>query len=655
MAGQFQKRYRLGEFEIEPDKRLIKRKNKTVHLAHKPFAVLIYLIENRERVVPREELLETFWEGCDVYDVNLSKCVGAIRKALGERRDSSRFIETRWAEGYRYIGPLEIIECEPLVETQTLKAKSIVSANEETYKIVKDSVVAQCEIPTSSHELPEQIKTSRPMLIGIFGALLLLMVFGVALISYRSSSSPTKAPEVPVRSIAVLPLKNLSGDSANEYFSDGLTESLITALSRIGELKVVSRSSVFRFKGKDITPEEAGKTLGVTAVLEGSVRRENDTVQTTVRLVSVEDGSIIWASESNRRSLGDIFVLQDEIARNIAAGLRVKLSGKSEAQFSKHYTENVDAYEHYMKGRYFWNKRTEEGFRKAIGHFERAIELEPTYAMAHVGLADCYNMLSGYDYMPPVDAAPKAKAAAMKALEIDNTLAEAYTSLAYTKFFYDWDWLGVEKEFKRAIESNPNYAEAHHWYALYLAMMKRFDEAMSEMKHAQELDPLSLIVNTNIGWIHYMARRYDEAIATYQKTLEMDPTFPAAHNKLGWAYQQKKMFKEASAEFQKVFALTGNEITRHTLFGPLYAVSGKPGEAMKSIAALKELSKQKYIPPHSVALIYIGLKEKDQAFIWLDRAYNDKGWYLAYLKVDPMLDDLRSDPRFQDLLRSLSF
>jgi tetratricopeptide (TPR) repeat protein len=369
----------------------------------------------------------------------------------------------------------------------------------------------------------------------------------------------------------------------------------------------------------------------------------------------VEDGSIIWASESNRRSLGDIFVLQDEIARNIAAGLRVKLSGKSEAQFSKHYTENVDAYEHYMKGRYFWNKRTEEGFRKAIGHFERAIELEPTYAMAHVGLADCYNMLSGYDYMPPVDAAPKAKAAAMKALEIDNTLAEAYTSLAYTKFFYDWDWLGVEKEFKRAIESNPNYAEAHHWYALYLAMMKRFDEAMSEMKHAQELDPLSLIVNTNIGWIHYMARRYDEAIATYQKTLEMDPTFPAAHNKLGWAYQQKKMFKEASAEFQKVFALTGNEITRHTLFGPLYAVSGKPGEAMKSIAALKELSKQKYIPPHSVALIYIGLKEKDQAFIWLDRAYNDKGWYPAYLKVDPMLDDLRSDPRFQDLLRSLSF
>jgi TolB-like protein/DNA-binding winged helix-turn-helix (wHTH) protein/Tfp pilus assembly protein PilF len=658
MAEQFQKRYRLGEFEIDVDKRLLKRKNKAVHLAHKPFDVLLYLIENRDRLVKRDELLEHFWDGCDVYDVNLSKCVGAIRKALGERHDSSRFIETRWAEGYRYIGPLdeEAMASLPLTDTQQSNANniSVTESRPENFAADKTSALPVETLgaePVSFTERLRQIKTSRPVLFGIFGALVLLLISGATLMIYRFPSRPTE--KTPVRSVAVLPLKNLSGDQANEYFSDGLTESLITALSKIDGLKVISRSSVFRFKGKDVAPEEVGKILGVAAVLEGSIKRDNDYLQATVRLVSVEDGSVLWASEVYERSIGDIFALQDEIARNIAAGLRVRLSGVSEARLAKRYTDNVEAYQLYLKGRYFWNKRTIENLKKSTEYYEQAIAKDPKYALAYTGLADCYQLLAEYDATTPKEGFTKARAAATKALEIDDQLAEAHTSLAYTLSFYEWDWASAEKEFKRALELNPNYITAHQWYSEYLVAMGRFDEALDENKRALQLDPTSLIVNIDLISYYYMTRQFDLAIQHSHKVIEMDPNFAYGYVFLSFSLGQKGMKQEAAEAYIKSVELFGEVREAEELRKTLTRI-GVKAMWLRRLEQVDTSAKRETFSAQWRALFYIWIGDKDKALDWLDRALERRDRWIINMKYSPEMDSLRSEPRFQDLLRRIN-
>ncbi len=461
---------------------------------------------------------------------------------------------------------------------------------------------------------------------------------------------------VAVRSIAVLPFKPLGAKNGDEYLGLGLADALITRLSNIGQIVVRPTSSVRKYTGLEQDPVAVGRALRVESVLDGSLRRSGERIRVTVQLVSVRDGVPLWADRFDEK-FTDIFVVEDSISERVAAALMLKLTGEDKKRLTKRYTENIEAFQLYLKGRYYWNKRTGQGLKKGIEYFQQAIEKDPTYALAYAGLADCYNLLSLYGVFPPKETMPRAKAAAMRALEIDNTLAEAHTSLAYAKLYYDWDWAGAKREFLRALELNPNYATAHHWYHEYLTAMGWFEESHAEILQAQELDPLSLIISTDVGWGLYYARRYDQAIEQLRKTIEMDPTFAVAHFILGLCYGQKGLFKESAAEIQKAIAILGDNPLALAVgvLGHAYAVSGKKDRALKVFEQLKDLSKRCYVPAYSLAIIYTGLGQKDQALKWLRKAYEERYDRLIYLKVEPMFDSLRSDPRFKDLLRRIGF
>jgi eukaryotic-like serine/threonine-protein kinase len=457
-----------------------------------------------------------------------------------------------------------------------------------------------------------------------------------------------------IDSVAVLPFVNASADPNTEYLSDGITESLINNLTQLRGLRVMARSTVFRFKGKDADPQKIGRDLQVRAVLTGRLLQRGDTLIVRTELLDVEKGSQLWGAQYNRK-LADVLAVQDDIAREISQNLRLHLTGDEEKRLAKSYTANPEAYQDYLKGRYWWNRRTEGGLNKGIDYFQQAIAKDPTYALAYAGLADCYIVLPSYANVPPKDAFPKAKEAALKALQLDETLAEAHTSLAYVKTQYDWDWSGGEREFQRAIELNPAYATAHQWYGLTLCQMGRLEEGITEEKRALELDPLSLVINRELGRAFYLARQYDQAIEQLRRTLEMDPNFVLAHASLGWAYVQKSMNKEGIAECEKELAISPGNPWALSGLGYAYAVTGRRAEAQKVLDKLSELSKQRYVPARFMAMIYGGLGEKDKAFELLEKSYEDRSLEIgAGIKLDPVYDPLRSDPRFQDLLRRMN-
>ncbi len=450
--------------------------------------------------------------------------------------------------------------------------------------------------------------------------------------------------------IAVLPLTNISPDAKDEYFTDGLTEELISCLSKIGGLRVIARTSIMQYKGATKSVSEIGRELNVGTVLEGSVRKSMDKLRITVQLINVHNQEHIWSQDYDRE-LKDIFAIQSEVAQRVAQAMKVQLLEGEKEQIEKKTTDNLDAFTLYLKGRYYWNKRTVEGMRKAIEHFQETIELDPTYALAYAGLSDSFALLGdvGVAAVPPKEAFSRAKVAATKALRIDGTLAEAHTSLAHMEM-HDFRWADAEKEFKRAIELNPNYATAHHWYALSFALKERSNESIAAIKRAQELDPVSLAINTDVGVVYYYARQYDQAIAQYQKTLDLDPSFSRAYVALGSAYAQKALYEEAIAMFQKAITVSGDS-TKKAALGRAYALAGKKDETLEVIAELKELSKRSYISPYSLALIYAGIRDKDEAFDWLQKAYEECDGNMIFIKVDPWLDSLRSDPRFTVFLK----
>jgi TolB-like protein/Tfp pilus assembly protein PilF len=443
---------------------------------------------------------------------------------------------------------------------------------------------------------------------------------------------------------------NASNDPNTEYLSDGITESIINSLSQLPNLKVMARTTVFRYKGQSSDPQKVGRDLGVEAVLTGKVLHRGDTLIAQVDLVNVSDGSELWGQQYK---LSDALAVQEEIAMEISANLRLKLSGEQQSRVTKHYTENPEAYQLYLKGRFYWNKRTGEALKKAIEYFNQAIEKDPTYALAYAGLADAYVLSSFLSTDSPQEAFAKAKAAAKKALELDETLAEAHTSLASALSLYDWNFPESNREFQRAIELNPNYATAHHWYGgTNLAALGRVDEAIAEMKRAQELDPLSLIINADLGEAYFEARQYDRSIEQLRKTVEMDQSFYYAHYHLGMAYEMKGSLSDAITEYYKARQLDDDPRVLAFL-GHAFAASGKRDDALKTLEQLKEISRQRYVQAYSFAIIYAGLGEKDKAFQWLERSYQEHAPRMIRLKVDPFLDNLRSDPRFDDLLRRI--
>ncbi|OLD26035.1 MAG: hypothetical protein AUJ04_06700 [Acidobacteria bacterium 13_1_40CM_3_55_6] len=433
-----------------------------------------------------------------------------------------------------------------------------------------------------------------------------------------------------------------------------MAESLIYRLSQLPNLKVSPPSSVFHYKGREIDPVKVGQELGVSAVLSGRIVQRGDSFTISAELVDVRYNKLLWGEQYDRK-MSDLLQTQREIAREIVEKLKLKVS-REEKGLAKHYTENNEAYQLYLKGRFYWNKRTEDGMQKSLEYFQQAIERDPNFALAYSGLADTYDLLAAPDAiggMPPNEAMPKAKAAALKALEIDDTLAEAHVSLAHVNYYYDRNWAAAEREYKRALELNPNYPTAHQWYAVYLMSAGRFAEALAQTRRAQELDPFSLPINMTPGWVLLNARQYDQSIEQLRKTLEMDPHFILTHHRLGLVYEQKGKYDEAIAEFREVINLSAGKPLGITALAHAYALAGKRAEAQKTLVESQEISKQRYVSSAAIALIYAALGDKDQAFTWLEKADKERDGTLARLKVDPRFDSLRSDPRFADLERRI--
>jgi eukaryotic-like serine/threonine-protein kinase len=468
-----------------------------------------------------------------------------------------------------------------------------------------------------------------------------------------SASLPSRRSTRAITSLAVLPFENAAADPEAEYLSDGITESLINILAQLPKLHVMARSTVFRYKGQAIDPQAVGRELNVRAVLTGRVSQRGDTLSIATELVDVANGWQLWGEQYHRKR-ADLLAVQDAMAREIAGRLRLRLTGEEKKRLARRYTRNTDAYHCYLKGRYYWNKRTPEDLKRGIEFFNQAIEKDPHYTLAYAGLADSYYLLAGTAFaaLAPGEAFPKAKAAALKALELDDSLAEAHTSLA-TILVNEWDWGGAAKEFERSIELNPGYATARHWYAFYLTALGRLDEAIREGQRAQELDPLSVIINRDLGLIYYYARKPDRAIEQYCKSLELDPNFALTHQALGRAYLLKGMREDALAALRLAAALSSDSVAMCAALAHALAETGSVVEARKILADLIERSRRSYVSPTNIAVVYAGLGENDEAMECLEKALAEHNAGLMMLKVHPVFDPLRSDPRYQDLLRRI--
>jgi len=482
-------------------------------------------------------------------------------------------------------------------------------------------------------------------------------LLALALDAQRQKADAEVSTDPPVtaraRSIAVLPFLNLSADPDNEYFCDGLAEELLNALTKIKQLFVVARASAFSFKGRDVDVREIGRRLNIDTILEGSVQKADNRLRVSVQLINADNGFQLWSERFDRR-MTDLFALQDEITLAIVGQLKVELLEKERLALLVRHPDDLEAYNLYLKGRYYWAQRP-QGINKAIEHFQLAIDKNPSSALARAGLADCYVTLGSWENgtLPPVEAMAKAKAAASRALELDGWLAEAHATLAYRTTHYDWDWTSAEAQYKRALELNPNYAVSHHWYSHYLTAMGRTEESLVASKRCLELDPLDLVINIHMAWHHQFARQYEEAVEQCWKTNELHPNSFWPPYFFGMAYQQQGKIAAAAAEYQQAIQMSGSVTFTTAALGHLYASSGRSAEASVIYNELRVRAQNTYVPAYDLALVCVGLGATDQAFEWLDRAYEERCGWLTYLKVEPRMDTLRSDSRFNDLLRRL--
>jgi eukaryotic-like serine/threonine-protein kinase len=535
-----------------------------------------------------------------------------------------------------------------LEKDRRLRYQSAAELRADLGRVKRDTESARVSAAVMAQ--PARSRWRLPAILVTAGCVLLVMLLAMAPRLWRQLRERSSA--AGIHSVAVLPFANAGADPNIEYLADGVTEGIISSLSRVPELRVMARSTVFSYKGKETNAQKVGQELNVDAVLTGRVAQRGDTLTIQTDLVNVADGSELWGQQYNRR-VADLLNVQEDISKEIYDNLRPRLTGQSTPQLNKHYTDNPEAYQLYLQGLYYRNKWTEVGFSKAIDYFKQAAERDPNYALAYAGLADAYNFLGDSGYVAPKQVRENAKLAATQALKIDDTLPEAHISLALVREEYDWDWPGAETEFKRALELDPNSATAHQWYGNFLIRLGRLAEARAELKKAVELDPLSLPINAGVGQQLYFARQYEPAIQQLKKTLELDPNFVLAQRALESAYAQSGMYSEAIAERQRLLTLSGNPDLAVAI-GEDYRKSGYAGVLQGSLEGLKEVSKERYVPPYNVAQIYARLEDKQQTLAWLEQALKERDTQLTYMKVEPAFDQIRSDPRFQQLLQRLA-
>lgn len=639
--------YEFGPFCLDASERVLLRDGQPVPVTPKVFEILLTLVENSGRLVEKDELMKKVWPDSFVEDSNLTFNISVLRKALARDAGEQPFIETVPRRGYRFIAPVrEIAKEQPETLLQEQTGATVILEEDLSTDGQEEMRGA---LPASASESQDKRKNSLFTLPVIaFGAL--LIVLALALFYMRNAGEDNQNSGKAIRSIAVLPFKPLSHDGADDYLGLGLADTIITRLSSLNRIVVRPTSTVRKYADSSLDPVQAGRELKVESVLEGSLQRSGDRIRLSLRLVNVEDGRPVWANTFDEH-MTDLFKVQDSISERVATALALTLTGEEQKLLTRKYTQDTEAYHLYIKGRFYWNKRTPEGMKRAIEHFEKAIQKDADYALAYAGLADAYSMPE-YTGLPPQESYQKAQSAAAKAVEIDDTLAEAHTSLAYVAMRHRWDWPQSEKELKRALAINPGYARAHHLYAIYLELMGRSEEALAEAKRAQDLDPLSPAISESYGSRLLNARKYDQAIEELRNTLDMEPSFVSPYLSLGQAYLQKGMHAEALMVYQRFMEIENSPWGLGGL-GYAYAVSGRRREAQKIIAQLQEQSIGDYFPREEIARVYIGLGDKNTAMVWLEKAYQARSDHLVFIKADPAWDDLRSDPRFLHLLNRI--
>jgi TolB-like protein/DNA-binding winged helix-turn-helix (wHTH) protein/Tfp pilus assembly protein PilF len=648
---------RFGVFEADLDAGELRKHGLRLKLSDQPFQILAMLLARPAEIVSREELRELLWPSDTFvdFDHGLNNAVMKLREVLGDSSEHPRFIETLPRRGYRFIAPVEL--------------KNAVSSVPAPAQALGGQFAAPTQIGVAE-PVPKNSGLFRKVMEGQrhghfalprIAALVAAVLAGSALISgitvhYVRGVNASKGKASPSTSLVVLPLENLSGDKEQDYFADGMTDDLIANLAKIRSLRVISRSTAMAYKGTHKPLPQIASELNADAVVEGTVMRVGNRVRITAELVQVSTDRHLWA-DTYESQIGDVLTLQNRVSSAIVDEIRINLTPEDKERLARNPSVSPEAYEEYLKGRYYWNKRSGDGFAKAIQYFENATRKDPQYALAYAGLADCYGIIGAtiYGSVPAAEAAPKAKAAAIRALQIDPSLAEAQTSLATAKFNYDWDWTGAAEGFKKAIQLDPTYATAYQRYSLYSIAMGRFDDSLDQIKKARDLEPLSISINASLGWRLYLAREYDRSIAQLRDTLEMDPSYEWAHLTLGQAYEQKGQYDLAIEQLQRAVELSHSSSLMISALAHAYALSGNRTEALKLLAQLEALSKKQYVSPFYVAIVHLGLGKNELAMNWLQKAYADRSNGLVFLKVEPELDPLRSDPRFISLLRKLNF
>ena len=630
-------RVRFDEFEIDRHTGELWKRGKKVRLQDQPFQVLRLLLERPGELVTRDELKQILWPSDTFvdFDDGLNTAVRKLRDALGDSADEPRFVETVPKRGYRFVARL----------TEGADAVSPPATQEAKASPKPESGNSDAPGSGVSARRESWFHGRRRVFLAVAPALVIIAV-GVGFYG-KKGRDDSKLPAI--KSLAVLPLANLSGDPSQDYLADGMTEALIGRLSDIRDLRVISRTSVMRFKGTRLSVPEIARTLQVDAVVEGSVIRDGNHIRVQAELIRAATDEHFW-SESYDRELRDVLSLESDVAQSVAQKIEVTITGDEGARLRSARAVDPEAYDDYLKGRYYWNKRTAEGLRKAALYFELAISKDPAYGAAYSGLADCNSGLAWHGFAAPGEALPKAYTAAQKAVEIDPESAEAHASLALV-LDHKWDWPGAEVEFKRAIDLNPQYANAHHWYGDYLSIHGRHADALAEANRALELDPLNLMIGTWVGLRYYSARRYSDAVAQSRSTADLDPDFAAAHLILGESYVQEGNQEGGVKELRKAVELSGDSPLYEAQVGVGLALSGKKQEAQEVIRGLQRISGKHYVSPYGIAQIYAALDEKPQTYEWLETAYRDRAVWMSYLAVDPLFDSIRPEPHFQDLLR----
>lgn len=634
---------RFGTFEVSFQSGEVRKAGLRIRVQQQPMKLLEILLEHPGEVVTREELRRRVWpkDSFGDFDQALNISIGKLRSALGDSAENPRFIETLPKYGYRFIADVSVVNGDASTKRLEAAAGDVPRSQEQ-------------EKTESGHKLqggglaiaPKRRPWPAHHVIISLAAVLSLSSLSVWL--FRSRGSPPTG----IRSLAVLPLDNLSGDASQNYFADGMTDELITDLAQISALRVISRTSVMAYKGARKPLPQIARELNVDAIVEGTVLRSGDQVRITAQLIEASTDKHLW-SQSYEGDLRDTLALQSRVASAIADQIRISLTPQEKAALKDARVVKPEAYESYLKGRYFWNKRTADGLKVALAYFNQAIEEDPKYAQAYSGLADTYALLGDWQYaaMSPKEAFPQSKAAAIKALQLDSTLGEAHNSLAFVLDGFDWDFDSAGKEFQRAIELNPGYATAHHWYAWHLSLLARFDEAIAEMRKAENLDPLSLIINADLAELLVLAHSYDESIRQSRKTIEMDPNFALAHNQLAQAYLQKHMYDEAVAELKTAVQLSGGAPAFIANLARAYVASGKQSEAIKLLGDLKKRSNPTYSNAAEIAMIYASLGDTDQAMNWLEKGYEER--FNPGVLLRPGFDPLRPDSRFKELVHRI--